>query len=59
VPSKKKGHPTINFDNIIPTIIKDNNIFELQCLLEHNDFTNKLATKIKQMLYMYETNVIE
>jgi hypothetical protein len=59
VPSKKKGHPTTNFDNIFPIVIKDNNILELQSLLEHNDFTNKLATIIKQMLYMYQTNIIE
>jgi len=30
VPSKKKGHPTINFDNILPIVTKDNNILELQ-----------------------------
>ncbi len=53
MPSKKKGHPTINFDGIIPIVIKDNNVFELQGLLEHNDFINKVVTKIKQMLYMY------
>jgi hypothetical protein len=34
VPSKKKGHPTINFDNILPIVTKDNNILELQGLLE-------------------------
>jgi hypothetical protein len=39
---RKGGQPTINSDNILPTIPKDNNILELQ-VLEHNDFTNKPA----------------
>jgi hypothetical protein len=52
--SKKKGHLVINFDNILLVIAKDNSFFELQGLLEQNDFTNKLTTKIKQMLYMYK-----
>jgi hypothetical protein len=59
VPSKKKGHPTTNFDNILLIVIKDNNILELQSHLEHNDFINKLATIIKQMLHMYQKNIIE
>jgi len=42
---------------ILPTITKDNNIFELQGLLEHNDFTNELAT-IKQMLNMYQIKIM-
>ncbi len=57
--SKKKGHLFINFDNIFLVISKDNSFFELQGLLEQNDFTNKLTTKIKQMLYMYQTSIIE
>jgi hypothetical protein len=39
---KKGGQPAINSDNILLTIPKDNNILELQ-ILEHNDFTSKLA----------------
>jgi hypothetical protein len=57
VPSKKKGQPTINSNNILPTILKDNNILKLQ-VLEHNDFTSKLAI-IKQMLNMYQNNIIK
>jgi hypothetical protein len=29
-----------NFDNIIPVVTKDNNIFELQGFMEHNDLTS-------------------
>jgi hypothetical protein len=47
----------INSNNILPTITKDNNIFELQGLFEHNDFTNELAT-IKQMLDMYQIKIM-
>jgi hypothetical protein len=54
---KKGGQPAINSDNILPTIPKDNNILELQ-ILEHNDFTSKLAI-IKQLLNMYQNNIIE
>jgi hypothetical protein len=46
VPSKKRSHLPTNFDNILPFVIKDNNIFELQGFLKHNDFTSKLATRI-------------
>jgi hypothetical protein len=53
VPSKKRGHLATNFDSILFIVGKDiNNIFQLQGLLEHNGFNNKLAT-IKQMLNMY------
>jgi hypothetical protein len=54
---KKRGQLVINFDNILLTIPKDNNILELQ-VLEHNDFTSKPAI-IKQMLNMYQNNIIE
>jgi len=56
--AKKKGHHVINSNNILPAVTKDNNIFELQDLLEHNDFTNEPAT-IKQMLDMYQIKIIE
>jgi hypothetical protein len=36
-------------------ITKDNNIFELQGILEHNDFIGKPAIKIKQMLCIKQT----
>jgi hypothetical protein len=57
--SKRKGHLVTNFESILLVIAKDNSFFELQGLLEQNDFTNKAATKIKQMLYMYQTSIIE
>jgi hypothetical protein len=47
VPSKKRRHPATNYDNILLVVTKDNNILELQGLLEYNDFTSKLANKIK------------
>ncbi len=51
MPSKKRGYLATNCDNILPIVINDNNILELQGLLEHNDFTSELAT-ITQMLNM-------
>ncbi len=54
MPSKKKGHPATNFDSSLFIVGKDiNSIFQLQGLLEHIGFKNKLAA-IKQMLNMYK-----
>ncbi len=50
VPSKKRRHLATNYDNILLVVTKDNNILELQGLLEYNDFTSKLANKIKQTM---------
>jgi hypothetical protein len=59
MPSKKSGHLATNYDSILCIVGKDiNSIFQLQILLEHNGFNNKLAT-IKQMLNMYKNNIIE
>jgi hypothetical protein len=57
--SKKKGHLVTNFDSILLVVTKDNNFFELQGLLEQNDFTNKPTTKNLKMFYMYQTSIIE
>jgi hypothetical protein len=56
---RRGGHPSIDFYSILLIIAKDNNIFELQNLLKHNDFTNKLATKIKQILIYVLKIIIE
>jgi hypothetical protein len=48
VPNKKKNHPTINSNSIMPAITKDNNILELQGLLEHNDLLAKLQSKLNK-----------
>jgi len=56
VQSKKRRHPTTNFNNILHVVAKDNNILELQSLFEHNDFTSKPITKIKQMLCILKIN---
>ncbi len=55
--AKKRGHHVINSNNILHIVTKDNNIFKLQGLLEHNDFTNEPAT-IKQMLDMHQIKII-
>ncbi len=47
VPSKKRRHPTINDDNILLIVAKDNIILELQGILEHNNFIGKPTTKIQ------------
>jgi len=46
----------IDFDDILLIVIKDDNILELQGLLEHKDFTNKLATKIAHAMLIYVLN---
>jgi hypothetical protein len=51
VQSKNRGHLAITFNNILHAVTKGNNIFELQSILEHNDFINKPTTIIIQMLY--------
>jgi hypothetical protein len=56
VPNKKRWHPMIDFDDILLIVIKDDNILELQGLLEHKDFTNKLATKIAHAMLIYVLN---
>jgi hypothetical protein len=55
VPSKKRGHPIINSNNILLDVAKDNNILELQSFLEHNNFSRKSAIIIKPML-IYVSN---
>jgi hypothetical protein len=35
------------FDNILPIIIKNSNILELQGFLKHNDFAVNLQTNLK------------
>jgi hypothetical protein len=47
VPSKKRRNSSTYSNNILPTIIKNNNNFELQGFLKHNDFANKFANKLK------------
>jgi hypothetical protein len=47
VASKKKKHSSTYSNNILPIITKNNNIFELQCFLKHNDFARKFANKFK------------
>jgi hypothetical protein len=54
VPSKKRSHLPTNFDNILPFVIKDNNILELRGILKHNDFTSKLARRITYALGIVE-----
>jgi hypothetical protein len=39
--NKNKMHSSIYSDNILPTITKDYNIFELQGFLKRNDFVGK------------------
>ncbi len=39
-------------------VTKDNNIFELQSLLKHNDFDNKPTKTFKHVMLVYVTNKI-
>jgi hypothetical protein len=56
LPNKKRWHPMIDSDDILLIVIKDDNILKLQGLLEHKDFTNKLATKIAHAMLIYVSN---
>jgi hypothetical protein len=47
VPIKKRKKFSTYFDNILLTITKNNNIFELQSFLKHNDFVGKSTNKFK------------
>jgi hypothetical protein len=53
MPSKKRWHSPIDFNNIFLVVTKDNNIFELHGLLEHNDFASKFATRITHAMFIY------
>jgi hypothetical protein len=54
--AKKRGHHVINSNNILPIVTKDNSIFELQGLLEHNDFTNEPVTIKTNVRYVSNQN---
>lgn len=41
VPSKKKWNSPIDSDSVLSIVTKDNNIFKLRSLLEHNNFACK------------------
>ncbi len=56
MPNKKRWHPTINSDDILLIVTKDDNILELQGLLEYKDFTNKSTTKITHAMLIYVSN---
>jgi hypothetical protein len=47
VPSKKRRNSSTYSDSILHTITKNNNNFELQGFLKHNDFVGKFANKLK------------
>jgi hypothetical protein len=50
--SKKMWHPPTNFNSILPTITKDNNILELQGFLKHNDFISKPIVTNAILIYI-------
>jgi hypothetical protein len=45
-------HPPINSNSILPTIKKDNNIFELQGLLKHSYFISKPIITHVMLIYI-------
>jgi hypothetical protein len=47
VPRKKRRNFSTYSYSILPTITKNNNIFELQGFLKHNDFVGKPTNKLK------------
>jgi hypothetical protein len=59
VPSKKKWHSPIDSNNVLSIVTKDNNIFKLQSLLEHNDFACKLAIKIIHAMLVFTNDAIQ
>jgi hypothetical protein len=52
--SKKFWHFPIDYDSIISIVTKDNKIFELQILLEHDDLANKFATKTIDAMSLFQ-----
>jgi len=58
VPSKKMKSSTYS-DNILPIIIKNNNILELQGFLKHNDFACKFTNKFKIAMLKCLTIIIQ
>jgi hypothetical protein len=59
VPSKKKRRSPTNYDSILFVITRNNDIFELQSLLEHNDYTCKLIIKIIHLMLVFPTCAIK
>jgi len=59
VPSKKKWRFPTNFDSILFVITRNNDIFELQSLLDHNDFACKLIIKIIPAMLVFPTCAIK
>ncbi len=47
MPRKKRRNFSIYSYSILPTVTKNNNIFELQGFLKHNDFAGKSTNKFK------------
>ncbi len=58
MPYKKRWYFPIDFNNIFPNIIKDNKIFELQNLLEHNDFVGNFVKIFNHVMLVYATSKI-
>jgi hypothetical protein len=52
--SKKIWYFPIDYDSILSIITKDNKIFELQILSEHNDLANKFATKTIVAMLLFQ-----
>jgi hypothetical protein len=48
--SKNKKHSSTYYDNILPTITNDYNIFELQGFLKHNDIVGKSTIRFKNAM---------
>jgi hypothetical protein len=59
VTSKKKWHSPIDFDSVLSIATKENNIFKLWSLLEHNDFACKIAIKIIHAMLVFSNGAIQ
>jgi hypothetical protein len=53
-PSEKIWHFPTNYDSILSIITKDNNFFEMQIFLRHNDLANKFATKTIDAMLLFQ-----
>ncbi len=59
MPYKKRWHFPIDFNSIFLNIVKDNKIFELQNLLEHNDCVGIFVKIFNHAMLVFATSKIQ
>jgi len=57
VSCKKRWHSTTDSNDILSIVTKNDNIFELQRILKHNDFVSNLQTIFNHVIFIYATRL--